>query len=344
MKNLSKIFLVVLIVLVLFACYFLFKPFLVEILAAAILATIFYKPYLKLVKFFKGKKKTASLVMCILIVLLVVIPLINFFVYAGQKSIVAYTDTVRYLNRVDFDNLAESRFFQKLDYVGINRGTIKGVIAEMARKSSNVLVDGATSFVKGTTNFIFSMSLIIFGMFFFFVDGEKMLLKLMHLTPLENKYDRAIFKKFKDVSYSTIISTFVVAIVQAVLAAIGFFVIGMSVFLPAVLTAVLSLLPYVGAALVWFPVGIYLLITGQIWQGVFILAWGGIIVSNIDNIIRAYLIKGKANVHPLFILFSIFGGIAMFGFWGIFLGPLIIAITVTIFHLYELEFGNLLEK
>jgi len=100
----------------------------------------------------------------------------------------------------------------------------------------------------------------------------------------------------------------------------------------------LSLLPYIGAGFVWFPAGIYLLFIGKIWQGVFLLIWGIFAVSMIDNVVRAYIIKGKAQIHPILIILSILGGISLFGFWGVFLGPLIISIAITVFHIYELEY------
>jgi predicted PurR-regulated permease PerM len=108
--------------------------------------------------------------------------------------------------------------------------------------------------------------------------------------------------------------------------------------------AFLSLLPYFGSGLVWFPVSIYLLVTGQIWQGIFLMAWGMALVGTIDNLIRAYLIKGKAQVHPIFVIFSILGGIILFGFWGIVFGPLFISLAVTILHIYEMEYESVLEK
>jgi predicted PurR-regulated permease PerM len=106
----------------------------------------------------------------------------------------------------------------------------------------------------------------------------------------------------------------------------------------------MSLIPYVGAGIVWLPVGIYLLIIGQIWQGIFLICYGALIISSVDNVIRAYIIKGKANVHPIFVFFSILGGIALFGFWGILFGPLIVAITITIFHIYEMEYAKQLDN
>lgn len=340
----AKIFLIFLIILVMLACYLIFKPFLIEILAATILVSVFYTPYQWLVKKFHGRKNLASLIMCLLIILIVIIPAINLIIYGAQKSVIAYTDTINFLNRSDLDGIIKDNIFQKANLLGIDRENLKVFILDIAKKSSNWFVDGAKSLVKGTTNFFISLIIIIFTMFFFFVDGERMLEKIMYWTPLPNKYDREIFKKFRDVSYSTMVSTFVTAIAQGLLGAVGFIVIGLPAFFAGILMVFLSLLPYIGSAFVWFPVGIYLLIVGKIWQGIFLLIWGGVVVSMVDNLIRAYIIKGKAQVHPIFIILSILGGISLFGFWGLFLGPLIISITVTILHIYELEYGEVLEK
>jgi predicted PurR-regulated permease PerM len=94
-------------------------------------------------------------------------------------------------------------------------------------------------------------------MFFFFVDGKKMLTRLMYLSPLPNKYDQEIFKKFRSVSFTIFISTFVAAIAQGVVGAIGFAIVGFPAFLAGVLVALLSLLPYIGSMVFYIPVGIY---------------------------------------------------------------------------------------
>ena len=176
-------------------------------------------------------------------------------------------------------------------------------------------------------------------MFFFFVDGKKLLVSLMYLSPLPNKYDQEIFNKFRAVSYTTFASTFVTAIGQGLVGAIGFAIVGFPAFLAGVLVALLSLVPYVGSMIFYVPVGLYYLLIGRIWQGIFVLLWGMLIIGTVDNIIRTYMVKGKAEVNPIFVFFSLLGGITIFGFWGVVLGPLIVAITATIFHIYAIEFG-----
>jgi len=344
-KDLTKPFLLILLVVVLVGCYIVFRPFLTEILVAAILATIFYRPYRWFVGILGGRRNLSALIMCLLLVLVIILPSIGLLAYGAEKSVVAYSDAVTFFNENDLNTVFQSDAFQgsilkDIDVLNLserNEG-FKNVMLDFFKKSSDWFISGATLAVKETTSFVISLILIIMAMFFFFVDGKNILHKLMYLSPLPNKYDKEIFKKFRTVSYTTLISTFVTAAAQGVIGAIGFAIVGFPVFLAGILVALLSLIPYIGSMILYVPVGLFYLIIGDIWQGVFILLWGSLVIGNADNIIRTYMIKGKAEVNPVFVLFSILGGLAVFGFWGIIIGPLIVALAVTVFHIYELEF------
>lgn len=348
-KSLTKPFLLILLGLVLVGCYFIFKPFLTEILVAAILVSIFYTPYLKLIKFLKGRQNLAALLMCFFLVILIIIPTVRLVIYAGQQLATAYAQAINFFNSHSVNGVIQTsalpdKLLGTINFSQYyNNDTFKNFFLDVFKQLSNWLLSGATMLVKGTTNFIISLFIIIITMFFFFVDGKKMLERFMYLSPLPNVYDREIFQKFRAVSYTTILSTFVTAAAQGLVGAIGFAIVGFPAFLAGMLVALLSLLPYIGSMIFYVPMGVYYLLVGKIWQGIFILLWGMIVISNIDNIIRAYMIKGKAQVNPIFVVFSILGGIALFGFWGVVIGPLIISIAVTIFHIYELEFCNSLD-
>ena len=344
-KSLTKPFLLILVLFVLIGCYLVFKPFLTEIFVAIVLVSIFYKPYELLLKVLKGRRNLSALLMCLFLTLVIVVPMVKMFIYAGEKSVIAYSQTVEFFNNHDINDIFKTDTFKNsalsnFDLISFtqNNETFKDTVLNFVKSSSNWLISGATIAVKETTNFVVSMLMIILTMFFFFVDGKKMLQKLMLLSPLPDKYDIEIFQKFRAVSYTTFISTFVTAIAQGVVGAIGFAIVGFPAFLAGVLIAILSLIPYVGSMIFYVPVGIYYLLTGQIWQGIFIFFWGFLIIGTIDNVIRAYMIKGKAEVNPIFVLFAILGGISLFGFWGVVIGPLVIALAASVFHIYQLEF------
>ena len=342
--NLSRPFLITLLVLVFVACYLVFKPYLSEILIAAVLVSIFYGLYEKLVRFLRGKRNLAAGIMCFILVLVIIIPIVNLIIYSGQQSVQAYQSTVQFLNENKMETVLEDSYLSQLNVFGFDPSSIEQFIMDTLKKSSNWLVDGATTLITETTKFIFSLFMIILTMFFFFVDGKNMLNKIMYWSPLKNSYDLEIFKKFRSVSYTIFVTTFVTAAAQGLVGAIGFIIIGLPAFFAGILMGFLSLLPYIGAAFIYVPVGVYLLFIGEVWQGIFLLLWGSIILGNTDNILRGYMIKGKAQVNPIFIIFSILGGIVLFGFWGVIIGPLIISIAVTVLHIYELEYANSLDN
>ena len=341
-KIFFKPFLIFLVVLSIAALFFLFRPFMVELIIAAVLVSVFYKLYEKLTKVFWNKKYLASFATCLLLLLVILIPMSNLIVYASKKASVAYSSVNGLLNNSDVLH------FSILEKFGIDneeyRGVVNNFVGDITKNINDWLVSGATSVVQGTSKFIVSLILIVFTMFFFFVEGKEMAKKLILWSPLPNKYDFEIIHKFRSVSKTIMISVFVTALFQGLIGGLGFLIIGWPFIFVFFIMALLALIPYIGSAIFYIPASLYLILSGQVWQGVFVLAWCWLVVSNIDEIIRAYLIKDKAEVNPIFIIFSILGGVSIFGFWGVIIGPIIIALAITIFHIYELEYDGALEK
>lgn len=329
-----------LIILCLIGIFFLFRPFLVEIIIAAVLVSVFYSWYEKLAKLLWGRKYLASFIMCLLLLLVIIIPVTNLIVYAGKKATVAYgsvNEIVKQADTLQYDVL------EKLNIEGIDENLIRDLVVDVTKKINDWLVSGATDIVKGTTSFVLSLIVIILTMFFFFVDGRKMAEKLILWSPLPNKYDLEIVRKFRKVSQVTLVSIFVTALAQGLSGGLGFYIIGWPFIFTFIITGFLSLIPFLGASIFYFPVAIYLILSGQIWEAVFIILWWWIIVNGVDEILRAYIIKGRAQVNFIFVIFAVLGGIAWFGFWGVVIGPLIVALAVTIFHIYELEYKDKLD-
>lgn len=348
-NNFSRWFLIFLVIAALAATLYVFKPFLVDIAIAAVLVTIFYKFYLKLTKFLHGHRRTASFLMCLILLVIIILPTINLVIYTANKSVLAYNEAVVYFENNSFsqalnhpvaERLNLSYFFSDIK----DNNLINNTMLDFLKGFSNTLITAAKSLVVGTTSFIVSLVVIIFTMYFFFIDGKKLLNYLTYLLPLKEKYTEEIFKKFHEISSTTIISTFAAALAQGTVGAIGFGIVGFPAFLAGIIIAFLSLIPVLGSALFYAPVGLYYLMMGQIWQGIFVLLWGFLIIGTVDNIVRAVMIKDKAQINPIFVILSILGGIAVFGFWGVVLGPLVVSLLVTILHIYSLEFTNELKS
>jgi predicted PurR-regulated permease PerM len=334
--TLSKAFTLIILAVILYLLFLIFRPFLREIIFAAILATILHPWYQKLLNKLKGRANIASFIMSFLILLLIIIPLMNVGYFLAQQSIEAYQNAQQV-----FKNLPQQINWQVLNIFNLNQDYIS-IIQEIAfdviSYLRDILVNWASSFVKTTSQLAGSLILVILTTFFIFRDGKKILHYLMELTPLPSKYDKLIFNKFKDVSYSVILGEFGAAFAQTILALIGFIIVGLPSFILALLIFLTAFIPYIGTIIIWLPVIIYLFLTGQLWQGLFLIIWSIVVVGLSDNVIRPYLIKGKIKVHPLVVFFSIIGAIVVFGFWGVVIGPLIVAMAVVIFDIYKLEF------
>jgi predicted PurR-regulated permease PerM len=341
-NNLSKYFLIVLIILASIACLMLFRPFLIEIVISAVLVSVFYSPFLRLSRFLGGRRKIAALLMCLMLLFIVIIPVSSLVVLTGKHAVLAYSDTVEFINTSSED--LKNSFLARFDFIDLENEDVKELILGAAKTLSTWLTKGATVLLRETTSFLISLVLILLTMFFFFIDGKKMLDKLKLWTPLPNKYHKEIFQKFREVSRTAMISVFVASGIQGVVGAISFIIVGVPAFYPGLLIAFLALIPYFGAMLVYVPIGIYLILVGQVLGGVFVLAWGAVVLGNTDNVIRAYLLKGKSKINPIFIIFALIGGLPLFGFWGLVLGPLMLSLVATVFHIYELEYEKNLEK
>ncbi len=320
--------------------YLLFKPFLAEIIIAAILASVFYKWYLYLVKVLWKKKYLAAFLISFGLLLFIVVPSVNLVIYAAKQAPIAYQALNKEISRLD---LSESLILDMLDVGDKNEGMIKSFILDTTKEISDWLVSGASIFVKNTTNFLISLIIVIVTTFFFLINGQKLVKQLSFWSPLPNKYDEVLVNTFKTVSYNNLLALFIAALVQGSLSALGFVIIGWPFLFVFIISAFLSIIPYM-LTLFYIPVIIYLLASGQIWQGMLIIIWNLIIVVNLDEFIRAYIVKGKSQVNMIFVIFSILGGISIFGFWGIFIGPLVLSLVVAILYIYELEFSKQLEK
>lgn len=349
-QNITKPFLIILVAAVLFLSYLIFKPFITEILVAAILVSVFYTPFEYFVKSLGGRRNLAALLMCLILVAVIIIPLVKLVSYGGQKSVGLYSSTLAFFENNNFGDIFKDDVFKSgplsylnLDKINVSSEAFQNTILEISKKISGFLISGATTVFKETTRFVISLAFIIMTMFFFFVDGPKMLKRIMYLSPLPNNHDQIIFNKFRKVSRTIFASTFVAALAQGLVGALGFWIIGFPPLLAGILVALLSLLPYVGSMIFYVPVGIFYILSGDVKEGIFILLYGALIIGSIDNVIRAWMIKDDAEVNPIFVLFAILGGLSLFGFWGIILGPLIIALMVTVFHIYELEFCSSLD-
>ena len=335
-----RIFIYILMLLAVIAIFYLFKPFLAELMIAAILASVCFTGHEKLTGFLKGRAALSATLICLAVLLLIIIPMLQLVFYAAKQAPIAYNQLEIVLTETDIMGgglLSEINISEEFEEM------VKGAISEVAGRISGWLASAASIFVKNTTNFIFSLLIILFATFYFLLHGRQIRKKILFFSPLPPKYNLEIIKSFRSISRTTLLSLFVSALAQGLLSALGFVIIGWPFWITFIISAFLSIIPYM-LGLFFLPIIAYLLLSGQIWQGILIIVWNLIFVVNFDELIRAYIAKGDTKINMVFMLFAILGGIGLFGFWGIFIGPLVVALTMTILNIYALEFNAQLDK
>lgn len=207
------------------------------------------------------------------------------------------------------------------------------------------LFNFATKLTQDSFTFFALFAIMVYTLFFFIRDGEKMLQKIMRLSPLGDKYEKKLYSKFVDTAGATIKGNLMVAIIQGGLGGILFAITGIPAPLVwGVIMILLAMIPGIGTFLIWLPVGIVMLILGNVWQGVLILVFGTVVISTIDNILRPMLVGKQISLHPLTIFFSTLGGIIVFGPSGFIIGPIIASLLIAFWDMYEEYYKNELDN
>lgn len=213
----------------------------------------------------------------------------------------------------------------------------QGYAAEKLRSWMLKLTGQTTSIMGGLLMqfFIFTIST-----FYFLVDGPQMVASAMRLSPMEDKHEEEIISEFAKLSRAVVVATLLSAIVQGLLAGLGYFTVwGFdSLFMLIMLTTMLAMIPFVGAAAVWAPACIYLaFIENRIPAAIGLAVYGALIVSMADNVIKPMVLKGQSNLHPLFALLSVLGGVQALGPIGVLVGPMVVAFLQSLLKILHKE-------
>lgn len=202
-------------------------------------------------------------------------------------------------------------------------------------------ISGATvSYVGSLT---LGMAIMIIGLYFFLLDGPKLIEGFKGLSPIDDEHEQELVSEFGRVSRAVVVATLLSALVQGILAGIGFYFAGLdSIFLLTVLSAVLAMIPFVGAAAVWFPCCLYLYFFDNSMTAAIVLGvYGATVVSMADNVIKPFILHGQSNLHPLFALLSVLGGVSTLGPIGILIGPMVVAFLQTLLKILQREMSDL---
>jgi len=337
------------VVLLISALFFaMIRQFLMAIFLAGIFSALSFPMYRKFEIWFGGRRIPASAVTIIVIVCVILVPLASLLGIVANQAVKIGTVAKPWIEHQISEPGTLSQSLQSLPFyetIEPYRNQIISKAGEMAGSMSGFIIDKLTSATMGTFNIVINVFIMLYCMFFFLIEGDLILKKMLYYLPLEDHDERRILDKFTSITRATIKGTLVIGVLQGGLAGLAFAVLGIpsAVFWGTVM-AVLSVIPSVGSALVWFPAVIYLAATGHIAKGIGLFVFCAFVVGSLDNLLRPKLVGKDTQMHELMILFGTLGGIFMFGTVGIIIGPIIAGLFVTVWEIYGIAFQDVLPE
>jgi predicted PurR-regulated permease PerM len=324
------------------------KSFLMAIFLAGIFSALARPLYKRFEKWFAGRRAIASLVTLVLIVIVVILPLgILMGIVTAQAIKVGQTVTPWVQEQIsqpgEFQKLLDSLPFY--DQLAPYSETIWRKAGEMIGTVSRFLINSLSSATLGAVNLLFMAFAMLYTMFFFLMDGDKLIEKILYYLPLKDHDEKRMLDKFTSVTRATLKGTAVIGILQGSLAGLAFWVVGIpSAVFWGTIMAVLSIIPGIGTALVWGPAAIVLAAGGHFLKAGGLAIFCALVVGSIDNLLRPILVGKDTQMHELMIFFGTLGGIIMFGIMGMFIGPIVAALFVTIWEIYGVAFKDILPE
>ncbi len=322
----------------------LVKPFLQIVFIAALFAALFTPLYRTIKNYVGGRGGLASALTLLTVILFIIVPL--GFLLGTVTS-----------QAIDIANTAAPWVRQQLATPGLITQTLEGLpfysviepyrelalsrLGDMAGIVSSWLVDALQSATLGTFSALLSIVLVLYTLFFFLIDGDRLLFYMLYYLPLNDEDETKLLQRFTSVTRATLKGTAVIGLLQGALAGLALHLAGIpSALFWAVAMMVLSVVPGIGTALVWVPAVIYLLVGGHYASAAGVGVFCAVVVGTVDNVLRPKLVGNDTQMHELMIFFSTLGGLLMFGFMGFVIGPIIAALFVTLWELYGDEFRH----
>jgi predicted PurR-regulated permease PerM len=322
--------------------------FLLAVLLAAVFAGLARPLYVWLVEKMGGREKLAAISTIVILLLGVGLPLAGFLalvtaqaVQVGQGAEAWFQDQAERLEqlRALVDRIPfVDRILPEGDYVAEQ-------IREAAGRTGSALMGVLAATARGTLNFLLQLFILLYAFFYFLVDGPAILKQILHYIPLSPNEEDQLLERFVSVTRATLRGSLLIGLIQGGVAGVAFWVAGVPgpAFWGTVMV-VLSIIPAVGAGLIWVPAVVYLFMVGKVLAGVGLLIWCAVVVSTIDNFLRPRLIGRDARMSDLLILLSTLGGIVVFGAVGFIVGPIVAALFVTVWHIYGEAFQDWLPE
>ncbi|MBI3768902.1 MAG: AI-2E family transporter [Deltaproteobacteria bacterium] len=327
----------------LYQLYRVLSGFLGPIVWAAILTLVFYPLYQRVLRAVRGNATLAALALTTLVTVTLVVPTASLSTVVTQESVGLYQQLTEWVRSGSLNERVQElrassvgRVAQRLSRQGweVDWGSI-------VQRTADTVSTHVTALARNVAVFFFDFTIMLFTLFFFFRDGDRMFTALRNLIPMDPVHKDAVFRRLYETISAVMRGMVVTAIVQGLLTWIGLALVGVpyAAFL-GVAAGLMALVPLIGAAGVWIPCAVYLAATGLALRAVILVAYGTLVISMVDNILRPLLIGGRTRLPTIFLFFGMLGGIEAYGVLGIFLGPVLLSIVVSFIQIYQSQYAT----
>jgi predicted PurR-regulated permease PerM len=326
----------------LYLCWKMLQPFIEVVLWAVVLVIVFF-PIHRRIRARVGSPGWSAVLSCLLVIFAILVPL-TLLTFAVVNEIGNFAQMLQ--PKPDGTGGAAGTAAGLLDpnhpylgpavrwvsqYYDLSKLASQEFIAERLKGVSGAIASRTLGFVGGAVGFIVEVFFVIFTMYYLFRDGERLRAAAYDMMPLSGPQAREILDRTGEVIGASVYGVLVIAVIQGVLGGLAFWVLGLpSPLLWGVVMVFLSMIPMLGAFIVWVPAALYLALTGDWVKAIILAVWGALVIGSVDNFLRPKLVGERTRLHELLIFFSVLGGLQVFGVLGIVLGPVIVAITIAL--------------
>jgi predicted PurR-regulated permease PerM len=314
------------------------RPFIVPVVMAAVLAVLLHPLYRRMLGRLGERRAVASGVTVLLSLVLVIVPFVLFLSVLVSQAVELSQSAAQWMSsQVENPGKLQQRLEQTptLERLLPYQDQIVEKTSQLASNAGAYAAGRLADSAKGTARFFLMLFITLYAMFFFLIDGRSIVDSVLRFTPLSEDDKARVLGTFGSVGRATIKGTLTIGVVQGGLAGLAFWVAGIdaAVFWGAVMT-ILSIIPGIGTAVVWVPAVIYLAMAGQTGAAIGLALWCAIVVGMADNVLRPVLIGKDIEMPDLLVMLTTLGGLALFGASGIVIGPLLGALSLTIWKLW----------
>jgi predicted PurR-regulated permease PerM len=347
--NLRTAFVLLLVVAVTVLFLAVTWPFLKPLLLGALLAGLFHPLYRWITRLLGGRASLGAAMTLLVLLVLGLGPVSAFLGIVLQQALTMSDQAIPWLTQhlgaastFNVNEWVVQRFPALAKYMPSQEQMLEQV-GNVAKTTGAFLVGFASRMTATTAAFLLNLFVMLYAMFFFFRDGHKILERIFYYTPLSDEDETRMLTQFASITRATVKGTLVIGIIQGALAGIAFWVAGIEgAALWGTIMTILSIIPGIGAALVWVPVVIILYVTGQYLTATLLAAWCAAVVGTVDNFLRPVLVGRDAKMPDLLILIGTLGGLFLFGPIGFIVGPIVCGLFLTVWDIYGTTFREVL--